>query len=141
MKKQNQQTDQNDQNDQKDDNMECRICLFGPKSSLINGNSTANLITPCNCQGKFAYVHQSCISRWVEITGHEFCDICRLKFIMTKKRKSFSNWLHEEFQDGKELGLALTVLLYSSFQLLFTVYICIKLQTLCKCICVNNVLM
>lgn len=135
MKKQNEQMGQNDQ---ADDDMECRICLFGPKTSSISGNSTANLITPCNCQGKFAYVHQSCISRWVEITGHEFCDICRLKFIMTKKRKSFFEWLHEEFQDGKELALALTVLLYSSFQLLFTVYICIKLQTLCKFICVNN---
>ena len=107
--------------------LRCRICLFGLKCFPND-----ILITPCNCNENFAYVHSSCISRWVEVTGHEFCHVCKLKFIMTKRQKSFCEWLHDQNQEREELKSALIVLLYSAFQLLFVLYVCTKLQELGK---------
>lgn len=107
--------------------LRCRICLFGEKCF-----SNDILITPCNCKEKFAYVHPSCISLWIQITGYEFCDVCKLKFIMNKRQKSFCEWLHEQNQEREKLKLASAFLLYSAFQSLFVLYVCTKLQELGK---------
>lgn len=53
----------------------CRICLE---------NIPENLISPCNCKGTSAYIHESCLKKWImlnyksnsdlkcEICGHEY---------------------------------------------------------------------
>ncbi len=68
--------------------LSCRICC--------KSGTTSTLITPCNCQGDYAYVHPSCLSEWLEATCHVSCDICRFTFIVNRRKKGICDWLRED---------------------------------------------
>ena len=49
--------------------MTCRICLD-------DGG-----ITPCDCSGTHAYVHEKCLLKWIHTSGNKHCEICQRKFV------------------------------------------------------------
>lgn len=55
--------------------MACRICL----------EDTGELITPCNCKGTSAYVHDACLTKWLELSERDTCEICHEKLVKTEK--------------------------------------------------------
>jgi len=62
-----------------DDFPECRIC----RDVASVG---AALITPCGCRGSVAFVHSSCLLRWLKFShgaalhGRPFCTVCQQPF-------------------------------------------------------------
>lgn len=54
------------ESDSKCDNvLMCRICHEETNKDL--------LISPCNCNGTLNFVHQACLSKWLQVTGmYEF---------------------------------------------------------------------
>lgn len=50
----------------------CRICH----------TNTANeaLISPCNCKGSMAYVHLSCLERWLNQSSRSYCELCKYHY-------------------------------------------------------------
>jgi len=70
----------------------CRICLRRDQ-----------LIMSCNCKKDFAFVHKYCLSRWLELTGHQFCDLCQFRFIMKREQKSYKSWLFEHSEQMETL--------------------------------------
>ena len=48
--------------------MSCRICLD-------DGG-----ITPCDCAGTQAYVHEKCLLKWIQMSGRTECEICHAKY-------------------------------------------------------------
>ena len=65
----------------------------------------------CNCRKEFAFVHFKCLKEWLELTAHQFCDICGFNYIIEKGFKTRWEWFSdntEEFETGMEM-LAKTV--------------------------------
>lgn len=104
----------------------CRICgsdtvdearLFDPQSIFNNDNSLYNLIRPCNCRGEFSYVHNVCLSNWIEGTRKENCDICLFKYKVQKVPRSVLDWLFDPKQAYKILSTiaCVTFVYYVSF--------------------------
>ena len=54
------------------EDLRCRICL------LNDGNES--LISPCKCKGTIAYVHLSCLERWLNVNGRHTCELCQYEF-------------------------------------------------------------
>lgn len=52
--------------------MLCRICQ----------TNTANevLISPCRCKGSMAYVHLSCLERWLNQSSRSYCELCKYQY-------------------------------------------------------------
>lgn len=52
--------------------MVCRICQ----------TNTANevLISPCHCKGSMAYVHLSCLERWLNQSSRSYCELCKYQY-------------------------------------------------------------
>jgi hypothetical protein len=82
----------------------CRICS---KMSDLKDIKINPLIHPCDCQEENSYAHKLCIDQRLEETKHEFCDICRFKFIMTKTPKTLRQWIKSDFnwEDFIELSI------------------------------------
>lgn len=59
----------------------CRIC----QTNTVN----EGLISPCNCKGTLAYVHLSCLERWLNESSRNYCELCMYRFtaIATKRYK------------------------------------------------------
>ncbi|KAJ8946194.1 hypothetical protein NQ314_008946 [Rhamnusium bicolor] len=59
----------------------CRIC----HTNTVN----ESLISPCNCKGSLAYVHLSCLERWLNQSSRRHCELCMYQFnaIETKRYK------------------------------------------------------
>ena len=99
---------------------QCRICL-----SSSSNNEIGHLITPCKCRGIFAYVHDKCVSKWVEDYDCNYCDICRFKYIMIRRSKNFYQWIREDKDEIIEMTLILIgtifalYLIFISFTILF----------------------
>ncbi|XP_074095067.1 uncharacterized protein LOC141524847 isoform X1 [Cotesia typhae] len=51
----------------------CRICH---RPSGI----TEKLMSPCRCKGTLAYVHLSCLERWLNQSCRNHCELCRYRF-------------------------------------------------------------
>ncbi|XP_031328447.1 E3 ubiquitin-protein ligase MARCH2-like [Photinus pyralis] len=50
----------------------CRIC---------HANSTSeHLISPCNCKGTLAYVHMTCLERWLNESSRNYCELCMFHY-------------------------------------------------------------
>ncbi|XP_063241384.1 E3 ubiquitin-protein ligase MARCHF3-like [Bacillus rossius redtenbacheri] len=49
----------------------CRICL---------GQSEEALLSPCHCVGTLAFVHRSCLEKWLSIAGRDYCELCGHKY-------------------------------------------------------------
>lgn len=66
-------------------NISCRICFVG--------ESQGKLISPCNCSGIVAYVHQKCLEKWLETKQLDHCAICKMKLPIQRIKKSFCDWI------------------------------------------------
>lgn len=58
----------------------CRICHCEAEPDMP-------LISPCVCSGSLAYVHQSCLQRWIKSSDTKKCELCKYEFIMESKMK------------------------------------------------------
>lgn len=67
-----------------DDAMKCRYCFGGPSGWVFK----RALISPCWCSGSLAYVHRSCLERWLTIRKHSSCDLCKYHFVTKRIYKS-----------------------------------------------------
>jgi len=52
--------------------MSCRICL--------EEDSAHNFVHPCACKGDIGNVHSECLTRWIEESKHDACEICKVKY-------------------------------------------------------------
>ncbi|XP_018363674.1 PREDICTED: E3 ubiquitin-protein ligase MARCH3 isoform X1 [Trachymyrmex cornetzi] len=50
----------------------CRICH--------TNTAKEPLISPCRCKGTLAYVHLSCLERWLNQSCRTYCELCRYYF-------------------------------------------------------------
>ncbi|KAK9701920.1 RING-variant domain [Popillia japonica] len=50
----------------------CRICQTHSAQEV--------LISPCNCKGTLAYVHLSCLERWLNQASRSYCELCMFHF-------------------------------------------------------------
>ncbi|EZA62241.1 E3 ubiquitin-protein ligase MARCH3 [Ooceraea biroi] len=50
----------------------CRICH--------TNTAKEPLISPCRCKGTLAYVHLSCLERWLNQSCRTYCELCRYCF-------------------------------------------------------------
>lgn len=50
----------------------CRICQTTSASEI--------LISPCNCKGTLAYIHLSCLERWLNQSGRNYCELCSFRY-------------------------------------------------------------
>jgi hypothetical protein len=58
----------------------CRICHQNESFEL-----KSDLISPCNCSGSMANVHQHCLQRWASIASTSVCDICGFNYNCRQK--------------------------------------------------------
>ncbi|KAI1697907.1 RING-variant domain-containing protein [Ditylenchus destructor] len=56
---------------------ECRICL--------QEEEPEELITPCNCKGSVAYVHQGCLNSWLRISRFKECRACLVQYELMRE--------------------------------------------------------
>jgi len=56
-----------------EDSPYCRICFEGPSKD-------EPLFQPCDCKGSVAYVHHSCLSKWVSDSQRMTCELCQGNF-------------------------------------------------------------
>ena len=59
--------------------MVCRICQ--------TNNSQEPLISPCHCKGSMAYVHLSCLERWLNQSSRNYCELCMYHFNAVQSRR------------------------------------------------------
>ena len=50
--------------------MSCRICL----------EEDGPFVHPCQCKGECGNVHSECLTKWIEESGNDHCEICRAKY-------------------------------------------------------------
>ena len=102
--------------------MTCRICLedHGP------------FVHPCSCKGECGNVHAECLTRWVEESGHDYCEICHTAYnkrdvascnINRFLRKLFSCYMGERNQMYVRFsfiifGITCATMFLSSFEFL-----------------------
>jgi len=63
----------------------CRICH--------EGDGLERLLSPCQCSGSVALVHQSCIEKWLSTKNNDTCELCRHKYTVAKQPRPFKDWL------------------------------------------------
>jgi len=63
----------------------CRICH--------EGDGFERLLSPCQCSGSVALVHQSCIEKWLSTKNNDTCELCRHKYTVAKQPRPFKDWL------------------------------------------------
>ncbi|PIC45830.1 hypothetical protein B9Z55_005721 [Caenorhabditis nigoni] len=91
--------------------MLCRIC-FDTETNLDH------LIRPCACSGTVAFVHNSCLERWVRATSNIQCTICQSEFELIPaglkewKDISFPKPLSDLPEDYMEFGCTIAWVIY-----------------------------
>lgn len=63
----------------------CRICHEGSQSG--------ELLSPCDCSGTLAMVHQSCLEHWLTASNSSHCELCQHQFCLERLPKPFTEWL------------------------------------------------
>ena len=63
--------------------MKCRYCFGGALGWIVK----ESLISPCWCSGSLAYVHRSCLEKWLTTKKQTNCDLCKYEFITKMKYK------------------------------------------------------
>nr|CAD7430075.1 unnamed protein product [Timema monikensis] len=58
----------------------CRYCQ-------TTDDNSEKLIMPCRCQGTMAFVHLSCLTRWLNSVGRTYCELCLTRFKTETKRR------------------------------------------------------
>ena len=66
------------------DDMRCRYCFGGALGWIVK----EQLISPCWCCGSLAYVHRSCLEKWLTRKKQTHCDLCKYEFITKMKYKT-----------------------------------------------------
>nr|CAD7440601.1 unnamed protein product [Timema bartmani] len=51
----------------------CRYCQTADESP-------EKLIMPCKCQGTMAFVHLTCLTRWLNSVGRTYCELCLTRY-------------------------------------------------------------
>ncbi|XKL68556.1 hypothetical protein PGB90_004047 [Kerria lacca] len=82
----------------------CRICrLSGYKTK-------EELVSPCACKGTLAYIHRTCLEKWLKRSGTTYCELCRFTYTVKivekySKINSVRKWLTDEenFDDVQDL--------------------------------------
>lgn len=62
----------------------CRICHEGPGSEP--------LLSPCDCSGTLALVHQSCLEHWLTSSNSSHCELCQHHYSLERQPKPLSEW-------------------------------------------------
>lgn len=57
----------------------CRIC----HANTVN----ERLISPCYCKGSMAYVHLSCLERWLNQSSRSYCELCKYHYNAEEKQR------------------------------------------------------
>lgn len=96
-----------------DDDISCRICLRNDPREREKGR----LIRPCNCCGTFSFVHERCLSHWLEITNNQHCDVCSFRFITQRSPMTFLDYLYSEQEEFGDVYLMLFALAFSLYVL------------------------
>ncbi|XP_072320737.1 E3 ubiquitin-protein ligase MARCHF3 [Eucyclogobius newberryi] len=63
----------------------CRICHEGPQDGP--------LLSPCDCSGTLALVHQRCLEHWLTASNSSHCELCQHHYSLERLAKPFSEWL------------------------------------------------
>ncbi|XP_044269524.1 E3 ubiquitin-protein ligase MARCHF3-like [Tribolium madens] len=90
----------------------CNACL-DPKLSLISvlcricydNDKDEALIAPCHCKGTVAFVHRSCLERWLAESNTTMCELCHVVFRTERSPKytsqqSIWRWLRSHRSPG-----------------------------------------
>ncbi|RZC43119.1 E3 ubiquitin-protein ligase MARCH2-like [Asbolus verrucosus] len=75
----------------------CRICYDNEKDEP--------LIAPCHCKGTVAFVHRSCLERWLAESNTTMCELCHVVFRTERSPKytsqqSIWRWLKSHHTPG-----------------------------------------
>lgn len=70
----------------------CRICL----EATCDGGGP--LITPCGCTGTAAHVHTSCLTHWLQVSGHNHCEVCHQELSVTRRPPTCGDGLTVAFR-------------------------------------------
>ena len=87
----------------------CRICT--------ESETDEPLICPCDCKGSIGYVHRTCMTKWIFISGSDICRICRIKLGKWTKRHSPVFLLYTAIKSFVLL-YALYIFLYALFYIM-----------------------
>ncbi|CAB3410554.1 unnamed protein product [Caenorhabditis bovis] len=72
----------------------CRICMCGETSIPYLGKEAGEpLISPCCCSGTMGLYHRSCLEHWLTLTKTKQCEICKFRFQIEQKPRSFFQYL------------------------------------------------
>ncbi|XP_029354364.1 E3 ubiquitin-protein ligase MARCHF3 [Echeneis naucrates] len=63
----------------------CRICHEGVGSG--------QLLSPCDCSGSLAMVHQACLEHWLMTSNSSHCELCHHQFVLDRLPKPLTEWL------------------------------------------------
>ncbi|XP_063907397.1 E3 ubiquitin-protein ligase MARCHF2-like [Zophobas morio] len=80
----------------------CRICYDNDKDEA--------LIAPCHCKGTVAFVHRSCLERWLAESNTTMCELCHVVFRTERSpkytsRQSIWRWLKSHPPGGIGRGV------------------------------------
>ncbi|XP_071329061.1 E3 ubiquitin-protein ligase MARCHF3 [Trachinotus anak] len=63
----------------------CRICH--------EDGATGQLLSPCDCSGSLAMVHQACLEHWLTTSNSSHCELCHHQFALQRLPKPLTEWL------------------------------------------------
>uniref|UniRef100_UPI0037E75DA2 E3 ubiquitin-protein ligase MARCHF3 n=1 Tax=Semicossyphus pulcher TaxID=241346 RepID=UPI0037E75DA2 len=63
----------------------CRICH--------EGGASGQLLSPCECSGSLAMVHQACLEHWLTASNSSHCELCHHQFALERLPKPLTEWL------------------------------------------------
>ncbi|CAJ1048656.1 E3 ubiquitin-protein ligase MARCHF3 [Xyrichtys novacula] len=63
----------------------CRICH--------EGGISGELLSPCECSGSLAMVHQACLEHWLTASNSSHCELCHHQFALERLPKPLTEWL------------------------------------------------
>lgn len=74
----------------------CRICY--------DDSSQEILVVPCNCKGTMAFVHKSCLERWLAESNSSVCELCHFRYITERATRytaseAICKWLRNTDED------------------------------------------
>ncbi|XP_002162482.2 E3 ubiquitin-protein ligase MARCHF8 isoform X1 [Hydra vulgaris] len=80
----------------------CKIC---------HNEQTKNdaFVSPCLCSGSLLYVHQSCIQKWIKMTGAKSCELCQYGFNIESTTIPIRKWKSFELSPNERRKLLCTV--------------------------------
>ncbi|XP_002162358.2 E3 ubiquitin-protein ligase MARCHF1 isoform X1 [Hydra vulgaris] len=80
----------------------CKIC---------HSESTKDdaFISPCLCSGSLLYVHQSCIQKWIKVTGAKNCELCQYHFNIDSTTSPIRKWKRLELSHSERRKILCSV--------------------------------